>query len=84
MRKLQAIVAAGLVAALSAGPAAQSGRPSAAILAQATAFLQQLQHAVDNGDRRTAAAMFTYPASVLASPFNIPVRYQPHDGYQDY
>ncbi len=41
---------------------------------RAAEFLARLKQAVDAADRRTVATMVTYPMTVLASGFNIPVR----------
>jgi len=51
----------------------QGSSPSAADTARAQAFLGQLQHAVDASDRKVVSRLFRYPATVLASGFNIPV-----------
>jgi hypothetical protein len=63
----------GLILALTLAGLA---RPSAGQLAPARAgeFLADLKRAVDSVDRRTVAAMVSYPLTVLASPFTIPVK----------
>lgn len=52
---------------------AQSRASAPSDSARAQAFLDQLQHAVDSGDRPGVARLFRYPSTVLASGFNIPV-----------
>src|SRR5262245_28482513 len=37
-------------------------------------FLRRLRAAVDSGDRRAVAALVRYPATLLASGFNIPLK----------
>ena len=42
--------------------------------ARAGEFLDHLKHAVDSADRRAVSGLVTYPLTVLASGFNIPVK----------
>ena len=53
------------------GPA---GPGRVGVRGRAADFPAELQHAVDGGDRRVLAALARYPAWVLASGFNIPVK----------
>jgi hypothetical protein len=41
---------------------------------RAAEFLERLKLAVDSADRRAVSAMVTYPLTVLASGFNMPVK----------
>jgi hypothetical protein len=68
-----ALVALVVTAAASTGQAQPPVIP-AANRARAAEFLEQLKHAVDASDRRAVSSLVTYPLTVLASGFNIPVK----------
>jgi hypothetical protein len=70
---------AGALIALVVTTAVAAGQPKPPVIPPANAarageFLQQLKHAVDSADRRAVSGMVTYPLTVLASGFNIPVK----------
>src|SRR5262245_57730221 len=62
-----------IVAAAFAAVAAQTPAPPPSST-RATEFLDRLKQAVDAADRRTVSSMVSYPLTVLASGFNIPVK----------
>ncbi|HEX7797199.1 MAG TPA: hypothetical protein VF456_22715 [Vicinamibacterales bacterium] len=57
-------------------PTSQAQPPviPAANRARAGEFVEQLKHAVDAADRRAVSSMVTYPLTVFASGFTIPVK----------
>jgi len=59
--------------AVAAGQAPPPAIPQAN-RARAGEFLEQLKHAVDSADRRAVSGMVTYPLTVFASGFTIPVK----------
>jgi hypothetical protein len=69
---------AGVLVALAVTAAVAAGQPSPVIpqgnRARAGEFLEQLKRAVDSADRRAVAGMITYPLTVFASGFTIPVK----------
>jgi len=65
--------AAMIVAAALAAVAAQAPTPPQNST-RATEFLNRLKQAVDAADRRTVSSMVSYPLTLLASGFNIPVK----------
>src|SRR5262245_9499135 len=62
-----------IVAAAFAAVAAQTPAPPPSPT-RAAEFLDRLKQAVDAADRRTLSTMVSYPLTVLASGFNIPVK----------
>jgi hypothetical protein len=69
----RAVLVMSIATMIAAAVRAQNPSPRPSDANRAQAFLTQLQHAVDTGDRPGVARLFRYPSTVLASGFNIPV-----------